>query len=239
MDKHKEKIILPIIGIVLGTVALLLSWIPLVNNLAFGLALVGLVFTVVSFVTNRKNIKLLTWISLAISLIAGGVVLATQASFSAALDTTTSAPKKKAESKTPSNKILDGTPIELTDITVKVTNYKVIPAGQKGNDYGKKPVIAFWYEVTNKSDKDINPLDAWLATFDAYQDTDMNQENELNMGTLPDSSFSDTQTETIKKGGTAKSAVAYELDSETIPVELVATKGYDGNLLAKESIMIK
>lgn len=82
MKKQNEKIILPFIGILLGGLALLLSWIPLVNNLAFGLALFGIVITTTSFVKNWKRTKNLTWISLALSIIAGGIVLLTQSSFS-------------------------------------------------------------------------------------------------------------------------------------------------------------
>lgn len=239
MENQKEKIVLPVIGIVLGTLALLLSWIPIINNLAFGLALIALVLTAISFFTNKKNVKTLTIISLALALISGGIVLAVQASFSNAIDNTTSSPKKKAESKKNVSKIMDGSSIELTDITVKVTNSKVIPAGQEGNKYGEKPVIAFWYEVTNKSDKEIDPSSAWIATFEAYQDTDKNQENKLNMGILPDDSFRDTQMQNIKKGGTAKNAVSYELDSNTVPVDLIASKGFGGEVLAKDSIAIK
>ncbi|WP_433322386.1 DUF5067 domain-containing protein [Weissella tructae] len=239
MEKQREKMVLPVIGIVLGALALLLSWIPIINNLAFGLAIIGLVLTGISFFTNRKNVKTLTFISLAISLVAGGIVLASQASFSKAIDSATSSSSKKAESTKKVSKITDGTPVELTDITIKVTDSKVIPVGEKGNEYGDKPVIAFWYEATNKSDKSIDPSTAWIATFDAYQDTDKNQENKLNMASLPDDAFLDTQIQNIKKNGTAKNAVAYELDSETVPVDLIATKGFDGDVLAKESISIK
>ena len=48
-------------------------------------------------------------------------------------------------------------------------------------------------------------------------------ENELNVGMLPDDRFLDSQMENIKKGGTVQSAIAYELDDTTTPVELVAS----------------
>ncbi|MEE0002161.1 MAG: DUF5067 domain-containing protein [Weissella confusa] len=56
---------------------------------------------------------------------------------------------------------------------------------------------------------------------------------------LPDQQFLDSQTESIKKGATAKNAIAYSLDDETTPVVLKATKGYDGKLLAKQTIKIQ
>ncbi|MFP7242388.1 DUF5067 domain-containing protein [Pediococcus pentosaceus] len=135
-------------------------------------------------------------------------------------------------------KITEGRLIELTDVNIKVTKTEIIPAGEQGNEYGDKPVIAFWYETTNKSDKEIDPTSAWIATFEAYQDTDKAQVNKLNMGSLPDEAFLDSQTENIKKGATAKNAISYELDSTTEPVVLKATKGYDGKLIAQETISI-
>ena len=36
--------------------------------------------------------------------------------------------------------------VSMEDIDLKITKYKVIPVGAEGNEYGKKPVIAFWYD---------------------------------------------------------------------------------------------
>ncbi|MFB9219874.1 hypothetical protein [Kurthia sibirica] len=44
---------------------------------------------------------------------------------------------------------------KLDGRTVTITETKGIPAGKKGNDYGDKPVIAFWYDVTTHSNKEI------------------------------------------------------------------------------------
>lgn len=146
-----------------------------------------------------------------------------------------SAAKKHKKSK----KLTDGRTVKLHDIDVKITSWKVIPVGQKGNEYGKKPVIAFWYDTTNKTNKEIDPISAWLAVFSVYQDTSKSQVNELEVGSLPDEQFLDTQTETIKKNGTAPNAIAYELDSETVKVNLKAHKGDGGKLIAKQKIAIE
>lgn len=136
-------------------------------------------------------------------------------------------------------KLIDGRKVNLHDINVKITSWKVIPVGQKGNEYGEKPVIAFWYDTTNKTNKDIDPISAWLAVFSVYQNTSKSQVNELDVGGLPDDQFLDTQTETIKKNGTAANAIAYELDSETVKVNLKAHKGDGGKLIAKQKVAIK
>ncbi|MFT4156541.1 MAG: DUF5067 domain-containing protein [Microbacterium sp.] len=111
------------------------------------------------------------------------------------------------------------------EFTIKITSYRVIPVGQAGNEYGSKPVIAFWYDVTNLTDADIDPMQ-WLFVFTAVQDNDPNAVNELQVGGLPDVAFLDTQTQTIKKGGTVSNAVAYDLDDETTPVELIASDDF-------------
>lgn len=56
----------------------------------------------------------------------------------------------------------------------------------------------------------------------AYQNNDPNRLNEINVGILPDAAYLDTQSETIKKGGTVENTVSYELDDRTMPETLVA-----------------
>lgn len=113
--------------------------------------------------------------------------------------------------------------LTLPEYTIKITDVKKIGVGEPGNEYGEKPVIAFWYEVTNTSEDLIDPTTSWIGTFTAFQDNDPDTVNELNVGMLPDQQFVDTQIQDIKQGGTVANAVAYELDDETTPVELAAS----------------
>ncbi|SDS85780.1 protein of unknown function [Nocardioides scoriae] len=110
------------------------------------------------------------------------------------------------------------------DLKIQVTRHKVIKAGQRGNEYGTKPVIAFYYKTTNVSGQKTDPL-SFIANFIAYQDNNPDAENQLEVGSLPDDRFLESQMETIKKGGTVESAIAYELDDLKTPVDLVATDG--------------
>jgi len=128
---------------------------------------------------------------------------------------------------------------KIEDVKVKITETKVIPVGEKGNEYGEKPVFAIWYEATNLSDKDIDPSTAWIAIFTAIQDNDPNSINELEVGALPDESHLDSQMETIKKDGTVENSIAYELDDLETPVTLVATQGIGGEEIGREEYEIK
>lgn len=153
---------------------------------------------------------------------------------------TTESTKTEEKKETKKDSIgFDGKVAELNDLKIEIIEYKIIKVGEKGNEYGSKPVIAFWYNTTNKSDKEIDPSIAWLAVFTAIQDNNKNMVNELKVAGHPDDSLIDTQDAKIKKGGTVKNAVAYELSDEVTPVTLKATQGVNGKKLGEKNFEVK
>ncbi|MGE7953436.1 DUF5067 domain-containing protein [Lysinibacillus xylanilyticus] len=155
-------------------------------------------------------------------------------------ETTASTGEKDTAKETKSEDVyFKDNEVKIEDLKINITETKVIPVGEKGNEYGEKPVFAIWYETTNLSDKDIDPTSAWMAVFTAIQDNDPNAVNEIEVGALPDDRFLNTQLETIKKDGTVENAVAYELDDLETPVTLVATQGLLGKELGKQDYEIK
>lgn len=180
----------------------------------------------------KKLIALCLAGTLALSLAAcGGTVSSESASATegAESEAVSSEPESDPE-PTPdaSTSFADG--VLITDgYTITITDYRVLQPGETGNEYGDVPVIAFWYDTTNTgSDSDINASSAWIMVFEAIQDNDPNVVNTLNMGLLPDSQYLDSQTQTIKVGGTVSNAIAYELDDTTTPVTLVASDIMEG-----------
>lgn len=129
--------------------------------------------------------------------------------------------------------------LETKKLKIEITDVKVIQPGETGNEYSDKPIIAFWYKATNKTDEEIDPSGAWIYNFAAYQDNDTDRVNELNVGALPDDKFLDTQTEIIKKGGTVESAVSYELDDLETPVLLKAISEISGDKIGSKEYSIK
>ena len=132
--------------------------------------------------------------------------------------------------------------VSMEDIDIKITKYKVIQVGEEGNEYGENPVIAFWYDTTNKSGKDIiNPMSAWFAAFPEgpIQDNDKNKVNKLKVAGHPDKTLLNDQSATIKKDGTLSGAVAYELTDLTTPVKLTAYKGVGGIELGSQEFAVK
>lgn len=111
---------------------------------------------------------------------------------------------------------------ETEEFKIEITDWRVIPVGEEGNQYGDGPVIAFWYNTTNLSDEPIDPSTTWIFHFTAIQDNDPNMINELDIASLPDPQYRDTQMADIKPGGTVPMAEAYELSDEVTPVTLQA-----------------
>lgn len=82
-----------IAGFVLGIIALLTSFLPIINNLSFFLAILGLIFGIVGMVgisKGKKSGKGLAIAAIVICVVSGAVVLGTQSMYSAALDSATS-----------------------------------------------------------------------------------------------------------------------------------------------------
>src|SRR5690606_37480787 len=143
---------------------------------------------------------------------------ATESSAEAETETTK---VETAEAPDTEESFADGV-LTTPEVTIKITDQKVIPVGAAGNEYGDVPVIAFWFDITNNSDEPVNTFQ-WIYLFNAFQDNDPNVVNELDVASAPDAALVDTQDADIKKGATIQGAVAYELDDTVTPVELVAS----------------
>ncbi|QRG86677.1 DUF2892 domain-containing protein [Bulleidia sp. zg-1006] len=80
----KNTSVLTIIGIVLGVIALLTSFIPIINNGSFILGAFGLILSAVGFFRSQK--KVVSLVSIIICVVACGLVLSNQASLSKSID---------------------------------------------------------------------------------------------------------------------------------------------------------
>ena len=86
MEKASEKKVWGILAIVFGGIALLGSWIPILNNGSFILAIVGLILGVIGLIANRKNTKVLALIGTLLSLAAAVIVLYTQSVYTKSIN---------------------------------------------------------------------------------------------------------------------------------------------------------
>ncbi|MGV3085079.1 DUF5067 domain-containing protein [Enterococcus dispar] len=144
---------------------------------------------------------------------------------------------EKASDATFDGKILKG-----NSYSIKITDHKVIQPGDKGNEYGEKPVIAFWFDTLVSPNYDnstpINPNTAWILNFEAVQDNSSDMVNKLEVAPLPDEAHLQSQSAEIKPGGTVASSIAYTLTDNKTPVKLTA-KSMLGNDFGSAEFHVK
>ncbi|WP_417230137.1 hypothetical protein [Thermophilibacter sp.] len=87
-DSNKPTSAAAIVGLVLGILAIVTSWIPIVNNLSFMIGAIGLVFSIVGVVgtvRGTKGGKGLAIAALVVNVLSLVIVLGLQSAWSAAL----------------------------------------------------------------------------------------------------------------------------------------------------------
>lgn len=88
-EQQAPRSVAAIVALVLGVIALISSWVPIINNLSFVFALVGAVFAVVGLMgtlRGKKSGRGLAIASVVVNVAAVAIVLATQSAYSAAID---------------------------------------------------------------------------------------------------------------------------------------------------------
>lgn len=136
----------------------------------------------------------------------------------------------------------DGKMLKGNSYSIKITDHKVIQPGDKGNEYGEKTIIAFWFDTLVSPNYDnstpINPNTAWILNFEAVQDNSSDMVNKLEVAPLPDEAHLQSQSAEIKPGGTVASSIAYTLTDNETPVKLTA-KSMLGNDFGSAEFPVK
>ncbi|SCC14823.1 DUF4352 domain-containing protein [Weissella bombi] len=188
MEKQPEKKVLGIISIIIGVIALILSWVPIINNFAAVLAVIGLILGVIALLVNRKHKKLLAWLGTIFSIIAFAIVMGTQSMYSNAIDDaagkndtqTTNKPQSssassKANSSSEANKTFNvgDTVSQKNGMDVKVDSVEFKDGGEYDDlDAGKQFVVVHLTLVNNGNKTlDYNEFDYRLD--DNGKQTDM------------------------------------------------------------------
>ena len=162
-----------IVGVVFGALGLVLSFIPIINNIAAIFGLVGAVLAIVAIVgtfRGKKRGKALSIVAAVLSVLAIVITLAMQSAASKALDditgTSTSQSSSadadkdaKTDTKAKGEQDMEG---DLTDMHVKI-----VSATRANNDYNNQPTVLVTYEWTNNTDK--NNSFAVLASPKVFQ----------------------------------------------------------------------
>ena len=238
------------VGLGLVVVGFLVALVPLVGIVGWPLMLAGLILGIVG-AAKKWNPK---WASitsivlgfvgpgLALMLVLGGLAAAgSVAEESVKTESPRSSETPEAQpsaTKEPSGAtapaFADGV-LATADAKIEITKHAVIPVGAAGNEYGSKPVIAFWYRITNLSGKSLDPTTGFMTQINAYQGDGV----KLQVGPLPDAAFLSSQMDQIAKGASAENAIAYTLADESTPVDLVAANGIGGAEIGRTQYTLK
>jgi uncharacterized membrane protein len=190
-----------ITSLVIGIVALLTSFVPIINNASFFLALLGLVFGLVGLVATVRGTrhgKVLAVVALLLNVIAMAAVLVSQSAYSAAIDEVTNGPAVTATSSTAasseptassepaaSTDLAPGTAVALANgLTVSVDS---VQTGLTNYDGSAVTCVNVTYTNNGSSSASFNELD-WKGQtangVQSYTTYYSDEQNGLSAGTL-------------------------------------------------------
>lgn len=222
-----------IAALVLGIIALLGSWIPILNNLSAIIAVVGLVFGLLAIRSTRpagkKSGRGLSIAGTVICALAFAIVLFTQYVFSSALNKASESLKESAPAAaTTTTQNQSEKKDEKTEGALTVDKYLIenVQVKKVGTDYNGNATVLVSYDMTNNGDKGSNALDLTVKVFQnkAALDTAMYTK-------APEGYDSGSLMKEIQPGGKKTVTLGYVLTSETDPVtvEIRPTLSLDKN----------
>lgn len=152
-------------GFVISVVALMLCFVPIVNNFAFALAFIGLVFGIVGLIRARKGAarRGLAIATIIIAVLSGIGVLASQAIYGAAIDEVSESLDEATQELDESIDRMDGNATE--DILANDLSVEIEAFDGEADEYGlvtsKLPVT-----LTNTAD-DVHSYNVQIEAIDA------------------------------------------------------------------------
>lgn len=230
----QKKSGLGIASLVLGIIAIVGSWIPILNNISFLLAIIGLILGIVGIVSIRKGKvggKGLTIAAVVINVIAIVIVVCTQWVFGKALDEATkdlnagstvvatsekadAGDSKKTDNNADNSKLAVGKAVTLDNGLQVSVDSKTEKTDQAGNKY---LLVTVSYKNTGSE-----PVD--YASYDWKQTSSSGNMEDPEIAILDEEPLSDG---TLKPGGTVSGIVPVKTDAASI--------SYFGNLFEKEA----
>jgi len=160
-EQQTPRSVAAIVALVLGVIALVSSWVPIINNLSFIFALVGVAFAVVGLVgtlRGKKSGRGLAIASVVVNVAAVAIVLATQSAYSAAIDEAASGTVQTSDGASAAAPTAEG-----TTSAEPADKYSIDGEELSGDAYSCK--ISGVY--TNKAGKDLSYVQVSYNLFDA------------------------------------------------------------------------
>lgn len=152
-----------IAGFVLGLIAIFTSFVPIINNLSFFLAVLGLIFGIiglVGIVKGKKSGKGFAIAAIVLCVVSGAVVLATQSAYSSAFESASSSTTASSTASDPSSDSQSAT--EQTADANQTTDFTVSDEKLNKDSYG----ATITGTVTNVSGKDKSYVQISYTLYD-------------------------------------------------------------------------
>lgn len=236
--ENKPRSAMAVASLVLGIVALVTSILPIINNLSFAMAILGVVFGIVGIVgisKGKKTGKGLAIAGLVLSVVAFILVLVMQSAFSAALDeameesgmTSASASAETAAGDAAASEPQAAEQSESTEAAYGVT----IDGCRVTEDYEGNPAAVITYTFTNNSDEATSFMVALYPK--VFQ-------NGVELDTAIGSDWdSNKYTSDVKPGSSTTVEIGYALeDMSDVTVEVEELLSFSDTILAEQTFSL-
>lgn len=166
--EEKGLTVCGIVGVVFGALGFVLSFIPIINNIAAILGFVGVVLSIVTLVgtfRGKKRGKALAVVAAVLSVLAIVVTLGMQSAASKAIDEAVGTTKSQSSAESSAKSQPKGEQDMEGDL--KTMHVKIVSAARSVNDYNNQPTVLVTFEWVNNTDK--NNSFATLASPQVFQ----------------------------------------------------------------------
>lgn len=214
---HKKTSGMAVAGLVLGLIALLSCWIPLLNVITTPFAVLGIVFAVIGIVATApskpkggRGIAIAGTVLCVISLVVPMAMYGTAASSSSS-DKGSSSTIEQTESDDAASKddAKGDDNAEADSVDAESADVKIVSC-KKAKDYEGKKAVAITFKWTNTGDKSI----AFMSKYDVNVFID-GEEAEHAMSSFSDKTDYNADLKKIKKGKSQIVTELYEWDGKS------------------------
>jgi hypothetical protein len=242
----KSTTAMGVTALVLGIIAVIFSFIPIINNVAIILGFLGLIFAIVGIVATKKNGKKkgrgIAIASLVLTVIALVISFSMQAAWSSALDSATkssSSPSSSSTSKstddsaTKAEESKSGEQKNEGDLTS--AHASIVSLAKSNNDYNGKPTVLVSVKWTNTSDD--NQLVTAALNPKAYQ-----KGKSLDTAiytNAPKGYDANAELSEIKAGASTTTTLAYVLEDSSTDVEVELSDFIGGDATITRTFSLK
>lgn len=134
------------------------------------------------------------------------------------------------ESKASKDVYFENDVLKINMATIKLTGAEITPP----NEYNEASQLVITYEFTNDSDEPMQPSTAFIACFNATQETEATIDS-LDVGMAPQDEkyveMNEMGFTDVKPGATVESVMSYDIKYNGEPITLTATQGVMGEEL--------